>query len=673
MSLGASTHVSRRRARMILALFSAAVAGVLAIPALAQAAVPVGFLPCPSVSGFYCGTVTVPIDRSGTVPALAGKTIALHVMWKPATVADTDGALFALAGGPGQAATPFATDFATLLAPALGTRDLVVFDQRGTGESGPLNCPGATSSATSLQQFVEMCAAELGPARDFFSSKDSAEDIDAVRQAIGVDQATVFGVSYGTYVAQLYSRLFPTHTAALVLDSVVGATGVDPLSRSNFAAMPKVLAANCARNLCHGITANSFADLARVAKRAERSGIALNYVDETGKPRLFRASEADLLDFVVETFSLDAAARARFPAALRSALAGDSYPLGRLLSPVTSGNSSAGTGEALYTATSCSDTRFPWAPSDPLSVREAKATAALAALPASAYSPFTSAAGRAISNIDRCIYWPASSVDSSVTAPVPDISVLVLDGLEDNLTPLSDAGAVAALYPHAVRVNVPFTGHSAITDVWPNADTCVMSSLAHFFTHTSISPCSFVTPFFRPVRVDPGSLASVKPIRVKGIRGRTIGAVLGTLSDLTTTALSGSDTGLRGGIFSGSLLKVRLRKLVYVPGVVVSGTYSVVTGIGTVTVTGVGSHGTLSVNRGKKFTTVKGRLDGKPVQIRVRTATNDATIAIRLPRLFGLNLFSARVGRSSASTAVPSRVPLNGRETLARVSLGFWG
>jgi len=673
MSLGGSIRVSRRRTRLLFSFFPAAVAVALAIPALAQAAVPAGFLPCSSASGFYCGTVTVPIDRGGTVPALVGKTIALHVMWKPATVADTDGALFALAGGPGQAATPFATDFASVLAPALGTRDLVVFDQRGTGESSPLDCPGATSAAKNLQQFVGMCAVELGPARDFFSSKDSAEDIDAVRQAIGVDQVTIFGVSYGTYVAQLYSRLFPTHTAALVLDSVVAATGVDTFSLSNFAAVPKVLAANCAYKLCQGITANPFADLTRVAKRANGSGIALKYVDETGRSRRFRASEADLFDFMVETFSLDAVARARFPAALRSALAGDSYPLGRLLAPVTSSNSSSETNIALYTATTCADTRFPWSPSDPLSVREAKVTTALDALPASAFSPFTSATSRAISNIDRCIYWPASSIDSSVTAPAPDVPVLILDGLEDDLTPLSDAGAVAALYPHSVRVDVPSTGHSAITDVWPNADVCVDSSLAHFFTRTPIPSCSFVTPFFRPERIDPDSLASVKPVSVKGIRGRTIGAVLGTLSDLTVTALAGSDTGLRGGIFTGSLLNLRLRKVIYVPGVVVSGTYNLVSGIGTVTVSGVGSHGTLSVNRAKKYTTVKGKLGNKPLHIRVRTDANDATIAARLPSLIGLNLVSTRIEQLPESRAVPASVPLNGLETLARVRFGLWG
>jgi pimeloyl-ACP methyl ester carboxylesterase len=673
MSLRESIHL-RRRARLTLAFLPATIAVVLALPAPAQAAVPAGFTPCPSSSGFYCGTVTVPIDRSGTVPALVGKTIALHVMWKPATVANTEGALIALSGGPGQAATEFADGFAAVLAPALGTRDLVVYDQRGTGGSGLLNCPGAISTAMSLQQFVEMCAAELGPARDFYSSKDSAEDIDAVRQAVGVDRVAIFGISYGTYVAQLYSRLFPTHAAALVLDSVVGATGVDAFSLSNFAAVPKVLAANCARKLCNRITANPFADLARVVKRAGGSGIILNYVGSNGTRNLFRATETDLFGFMVETFSLDAVARARFPAALRSALAGDTYPLGRLLAPVTPSGPSTEVSMALYTATSCTDTRFPWSSSDPLSVRESKATAALNAIPASAYSPFTRGTSLSISNISLCIYWPASSVDASVVAPVPDISVLVLDGLEDDLTPLSDAAAVAALYPHSVRVNVPFTGHSAISDVWPNADTCVESSLTHFFSRTPIPSCSFVTPFFRPVRVDPASLARVKPVRLKGVRGRTIGAVLGTLSDVTTTALSGSNnTGLRGGVFSGSLFKLRLRKLVYVPGVVVNGTYNVVTGIGTVTITGVGSRGKLSVRRGKKYTSVRGTLGGKPLSIHVRTPANDATVAVQLPRLAGLNLVSTRVGQSPVSAAIPSSVPPNRFEILARVRLAFWG
>ena len=241
-----------------------------------------------------------------------------------------------------------------------------------------------------------------------------------------------------------------------------------------------------------------------------------------------------------------------------------------------------------------------------------------------------------------------------MTAPAPDVPVLMLNGLEDDLTPLSDAFAVASLYPRAVSVNVPFTGHSAISDDWPNAESCVQSALAHFFTGTPIPSCSYVTPFFRPLPIDPGSLGKVKPVILHDIRGRTIGAVLGTLSDVTASELDGSSTGLRGGVFSGSLFKLRLHKLVYVPGVVVNGTYDVVTGDATVAVGGAGSHGQLSIRRGKVYTTVKGKLDQMPLSVRVRTKANDATIANRLPALIGMDLVPARVGRSSAGSGFPS-------------------
>ena len=166
-------------------------------------------------------------------------------------------------------------------------------------------------------------------------------------------------------------------------------------------------------------------------------------------------------------------------------------------------------------------------------------------------------------------------------------------------------------------------------------------------------------------------LAEVKPVRLKGVRGRTIGAVLGTLSDATASALAGSNAGLRGGYFSGSLFKLRLHKFVYVPGVIVNGTFNVVNGVGTVTVTGVGSRGTLAVRRGKTYTTVTGKLDKQPLRIRVLTAANDATVAVRLPSLIGLSLVSTRVGWSSARAAVPASAPLIGLETSVRVRRGL--
>ncbi len=637
------------RSGLVAALVLFAVLLSLTLPAPALGAVPVGFTPCASASDFFCGQVVVPLDRSDAlIPATT--TITLNVMMKPASSgADTNGAIFALAGGPGQAATPYASFFATALEPALTTRDLVVFDQRGTGATA-LSCPGAADALT-YQQYVQECAAELGSARSYYTSKDSAEDMDAVRQAIGVDKVTILGVSYGTYVAQLYARLFPEHTAALVLDSVVPSSGVDWLLRANFQAVSSVLTANCSKGLCRGITSNPYHDLTRLVARARAQGqLSLHYVDSAGKVKTLEASQVDLFNYMVETFTFDAASRARFPAAVRSALAGDTYPLGRLLAPAPSeAVSNAQLSDTLYLATRCTEETFPWSPTDSSSVRASELTSALAVVPTSTFAPFTFDAALSplgLSDVKYCLYWPAPTVpvDPVVTAPLPNVPVLVLNGQEDDTTPLSDAREVAALFPQARRVAVPFSGHSVVLGAWPDASTCVERALSSFFAGAAMPSCRFVTPFFKPVKPDPTSLAKVKAVKLKGVRGQTVGAVLGTLSDVTTTELSASEdaVGLRGGRFDGSLTNLELRKIVYVPGVVVSGKLNVVNGIAKVTVAGTGALGTLTIHRYKKITTVKGTLDGRRFSIQTPTSANDSTVATQLPALLGLSLGTLR-------------------------------
>ena len=634
-------RVRSRRAGLGVALVLVVALASLALPAPAPAAVPSGFTPCASARGFYCGQVVVPVDRTGVAVSLS-KTITLRVLWRPAEVADSAGAIFALAGGPGQAAIPFAADFAISLAPALKTRDLVVFDQRGTGAAA-LDCPGA-AMAVSFPQFIQQCAAELGPARSYYTSKDSALDMDAIRVAVGVDKVTVFGVSYGTYVAQLYARLFPEHTAALVLDSVVPSTGVDAFLRSNFTSISSVLAANCSKKLCRGITRTPYRDLKRLAARARAKGaITLSYVNNAGKARDMGASQADLFYFMVEIFSYDAAARARLPGAIRSALAGDPYPLGRLFAPSSGGPvSNAELSDTLYLATRCTEESFPWSSSDSISARKTGLMGAISGIAASTFNPFTRGTALSLSDVNYCLYWPAPEVpvDPAVTAPPPNVPVLVLSGQEDDVTPAVDGKEVAALFPQAKRVSVPYTGHSVTSDIWPNASTCVARALKSFFNSTAVGSCTYVTPFFRPVKRDPVSLAKVKPVKLKGIRGRTVGAVLGTLSDVTMTELSGTGpaAGLRGGYFRGSVTNTRLRKIVYVPGVVVSGRLNLVSGLAKLTVSGRGARGTLVIHRYKKITTVKGTLDGRRLSIKTRTSPNDSTVATRLRGLLGLSL-----------------------------------
>ena len=84
---------------------------------------------CARSTGFRCGTVTVPLDRSGRVPGTVRLSVAVEAPRK-----GTSGLLLALSGGPGQPSVAFADSFRASLAPALAHRRLVLLDQRGTGD-----------------------------------------------------------------------------------------------------------------------------------------------------------------------------------------------------------------------------------------------------------------------------------------------------------------------------------------------------------------------------------------------------------------------------------------------------------------------------------------------------------------------------------------------------------
>ena len=211
----------RFRGLIVLTVLCAA----LGAPHVSPAAPSPFFVPC-GQNGVQCATVNVPLDRSGATPG----TIGLHVEELPAPGAPR-GVLFLVAGGPGQGS---AGTFA-LGANALDFRSefpgytLVAFDNRGTGSSGVLRCPelqaNPFAAPATAQKLVAKCANEIGPSRAFYSTRDHVDDIDAVRQALGVDKIALWGTSYGTQLSVAYALTYPNHVQRLLLDSVADAVG----------------------------------------------------------------------------------------------------------------------------------------------------------------------------------------------------------------------------------------------------------------------------------------------------------------------------------------------------------------------------------------------------------------------------------------------------------------
>src|SRR5205823_11140266 len=148
---------------------------------------------------------------------------------------------------------------------------LIAFDPRGTGKSGVLRCPELqaepSASPAREQALVATCASEIGSARSFYSTRDHADDIDAVRQALGVDKIGLWGTSYGTQLAVAYALTYPGHVQRLLLDSVADASGRDPFSLDDLQQMPKWLASLCSGGLCRTATSNFVGELVKLANR----------------------------------------------------------------------------------------------------------------------------------------------------------------------------------------------------------------------------------------------------------------------------------------------------------------------------------------------------------------------------------------------------------------------
>jgi pimeloyl-ACP methyl ester carboxylesterase len=571
---------------------------LLASP-LASPAHAARFHRCSARSSFECATVRVPLDRSNRVPG----TIGLRVQ-RLISSRGHDRALIFFAGGPGQAATLFARDVAADVARPASDHQIVIFDQRGTGRSGPLDCPllqrlGDVSGASrAFAAGVADCGSRLGARRAFYGTTASVEDIEAVRRAVGADKLTLYGVSYGTYVAERFALAHPTRVDRLVLDSVVPFAGVDDFQLSTFAAVPRVLRALCARRACRGVTSNPVGDIAALVARLRTKPVRGVVITRSGKrrPALLATSDA-LLDLLADG-DLNAGVRAGLPGAVRSALRGDSEPILRLaaIARTQPADRLAEQSDGLFVATTCTDTLLPWMPLAPLGGRSTALAAAAAALSARSLAPFDAIAARRDSIAQSCLRWPPTgSTPPPPPGRPPNVPALLFAGQDDLRTPVADAAAVAAALPRARLLTLGGTGH----DVQGSDDTgCASRALGSFLRGRAVRRCRRANrrPAITPIA--PTTIDALSPLALAGRPGRTLRATRDTIADSLFAARTISAQDVRplvGGLRGGTLRAVTdmdnnpqrliLRRYVYVPGVHVSGTL----------LTGRHLHGTLRI------------------------------------------------------------------------------
>jgi pimeloyl-ACP methyl ester carboxylesterase len=601
---------------------------------LVLAAVLLGMLPAPAAAqlGFCgpskreCALLTVPLDRSGSLPGSVTLNVERMRAEHPA-----DPPVFVIAGGPGRSTTRAfpREELESLLGRVVGRRDVVVPDLRGTGDSGALKCPALQRGAGDAAAVTE-CAGALGSGRAFFTSADSVADLEELRSHLGYERLALLASGYGARVALQYAAAHPERVERVVLESPVGPGGEDAFERASFQATPRVLRDLCRRAACGRGTHDPAENLVRLVQRLQRAPLQGPVLTPNGQRVPATLSRANLYATLAAGDAVSGIRR-RFPAAVRSALAGDDAPL---LWLATQAAQKERTGAkrisaAANVATLCEETALPWAREAPPDERLAQATAAAEAEPPEAFAPFDAATAVGGELLRRCAQWPTAGRPAGAEGPLPDVPVLVLSGTQSVTAPIDEARRVAALFPRSSVLAAPGAGEEVLGD---RGSECAAQAVRRFLRGRSVaSRCPRLT--VTPTRRDPTSLRSLAPQKhTRGRAGRTATAVrrtyaaaLHALVDLHERAVLdfvfGNVFELRGfrfemgGLRSGSVVlrpfDMRFRNFGYVPGVRVSGHLGTLPPEGRLQVRGpAAARGTLRVRRG----VMRGRLDGRRVR-----------------------------------------------------------
>ena len=180
-----------------------------------------------------CGFVEVPADYRN--PDAGSIKIAVNV--RRADHQDQRiGYLFVNPGGPGASGLELVQDSEFAFADELMARfDIIGFDPRGVGASEPEFACGAPGEQLALLNSIDgdidtpeetatgeaaanLCIESMGPVGGLLHSEYVARDMDEIRRALGAEQISYLGFSYGSELGVWYATLFPESVRAMVVD-----------------------------------------------------------------------------------------------------------------------------------------------------------------------------------------------------------------------------------------------------------------------------------------------------------------------------------------------------------------------------------------------------------------------------------------------------------------------
>ena len=501
--------------RSLLAALAALVASAL-LPAAAAGQAQPGYeprfesAPCPdlpeplALPTARCGFLVVPENRSRP----QGRTIRLAVAIVPAVSPQpAPDPIVHLTGGPGGIAI---LEGRRLVDAGFNqNRDLILMNQRGTYLSEPaLTCEvidrfnrrqvalplDARSTRRKHVAATRKCRRQLlarGIDISAYNTTENAADFADLRRALGYDGWNVFGVSYGTYLAQTIMRDHPEGLRSVILDSTVPLGAVDLAdfwagAREGF---QNIFGACRAQARCRSSFPRLERTFTRLVRRLEFDPVRTTVTDpSTGRPTRVVLDGGALANWLVG-MSFFTSQYKHVPSWIAELAAGDpqSIAASRLAQVAPPGF----VGYGLTYGVVCRE----WVPFD--SEREVLAhgrdvlprypRSVLAEPPQFTYM------------FDDCRVWDVPAAPASVREPpVSGIPTLILSGSFDSVTALTWAYAAAETLPNSWIASIPGVGHFVTPE-----SPCAQSIVASFLLRPDapdtncvarLRPPTFVTP-----------------------------------------------------------------------------------------------------------------------------------------------------------------------------------
>jgi pimeloyl-ACP methyl ester carboxylesterase len=253
---------------------------------------PIELQPC-AVNGVQarCGVLSVYENRA----AQTGRKIDIHLAVIKARGPDpAPDPIFYVAGGPGASGLNDAPYALRVLKAANARRDIVLFDQRGTGRSNRMACPRDRAESLNLVPFDEAmlqdlrnCVARVDGDPAAYTTAWGVDDLEDIRIGLGYDQINLYGESYGPTAEQIYLQRHGEHVRTMTLEgvSLTDTPMFERMPRNSQGALDLLFARCQADRACNAAYPNLRAEVEALLSQLEEQPVELSLVDpQSGEP-----------------------------------------------------------------------------------------------------------------------------------------------------------------------------------------------------------------------------------------------------------------------------------------------------------------------------------------------------------------------------------------------------